>query len=134
MLAKPLHGWTNVSIGDFKERASYLTDIPNDCLDAFIYAVNKNLPVVVYFDAEGYDYLLVACCFESYIVTTKEKLEVLQFDVGLIGLANELINDIKKHIDEWSNWLSYRNHTKREIRKNKRVLMKKITKLQRILG
>ena len=133
MLAKPLHGWINVAIGDFNERASYLTDIPNDCLDAFIYAINRGSPAVVHFDAEGYDYLLIASYFESYIIIEKEKLEIYQFDINLTDLANELINDIKKHIDEWSDWLSYRNHTKREVRKNKKILMKKITKLEQIL-
>ena len=34
MLGNPKYGWTNVSIGEFYESAGYLTDVPNDCLDA----------------------------------------------------------------------------------------------------
>jgi len=53
MLAKPEHGWVNVQLEGFSERASYMTDIPNDCLDAFIYALQNNSPTVIFFDAEG---------------------------------------------------------------------------------
>ena len=52
MLTKPKHGWTNLQIGDFTERVSYLTDISNDCLDAFIYALHTGNPAVIFFDAE----------------------------------------------------------------------------------
>ena len=39
MLTKPRYGWTNLRIGDICYPASYLNDVPIDCLDAFIYAL-----------------------------------------------------------------------------------------------
>lgn len=52
MLTIPKAGWTNVEIGKFKGRASYLTDIPFECLDAFTFALTYNMPMSIWFDAE----------------------------------------------------------------------------------
>ena len=51
---------SNCPVENFSERASYLTDVPNDCLDAFIHALQTNNPAIVYFDAEGFDYHLIS--------------------------------------------------------------------------
>lgn len=133
MLTKPKHGWTNVQIEDFVDRASYLTDIPNDCLDAFIYGIENNMPVVIYFDAEGWDYHLVASYYESYIIREKESLEIYKFKKNYIDLAYELIKDIEDNINEWTNWLSYSDYTHDELLWNKTELQNKLTKLKQVL-
>lgn len=134
MLTKPKHGWTNVQIEDFVDRASYLTDIPNDCLDAFIYGIENNMPVVIYFDAEGWDYHLVASYYESYIIRERESLEIYKFEKNYIDLAYELIRDIEDNINEWANWLSYSDYTHDELLQNKTELQNKLTKLKQVLN
>ncbi len=134
MLINPRHGWASVIIGNFNERASYLTDIPNECLDAFIYARENGVPAVVYFDAEGYNYHLVASYFESFIIIEKDKPETHHFDLSLIDLADELISDIEQNIDEWADWQSYNQYDDEELKKNKRKLEQKVWKLKQLLG
>lgn len=68
MLSRPQHGWTTISIGSFKDRASYMTDVSTDCLDAFIYGTEKGVPVTIYFDAEGYGYYVVVDEFICYVI------------------------------------------------------------------
>ena len=96
MFTKPQDGWTHLNFENFSERASYLTDVPNDCLDAFIYALQTNNPAVVYFDAEGYDYHLISSYYRSYIIRDKEdnKVNIHVIEKGIIELAKELVSDI----------------------------------------
>ena len=109
MLTKPIHGWTNLKISNFSKRASYLTDIPNDCLDAFIHALQTNNPAIVYFDAEGFDFHLVSSYYRSYIVVDKEDntVDTYVIEKDIIELAKELVDDIQKDFDAWLNWECY---------------------------
>lgn len=107
MLTKPDHGWTNLQIGQFSERASYLTDVPNDCLDAFIYALQNKVPITVFFDAEGWDFHLVASYYQSYVIVDKDDAKMFAFDKTVLELAKELYEDINNNFDSWVNWESY---------------------------
>ena len=109
MFTTPIHGWTHLQLENFSERASYLTDVPNDCLDAFIYALQTNNPAVVYFDAEGFDYHLISSFYRSYIVMDRENNDVDTYIIekGIIELAKELVSDIEKDFDDWLNWECY---------------------------
>jgi len=127
MLTKPNHGWTNLQIGNLTERASYLTDIPNDCLDAFIHALQNNTPAVIFFDAEGWDFHLIASYYQSYIIVDKDKAEVYIVEKNIKELAKELYNDINNNFDDWLNWDLYDNMEERE--ENKRNIMTKLSEL-----
>lgn len=127
MLTKPSHGWTNIQIGNFSERASYLTDIPNDCLDAFIYALQSGNPAVIFFDAEGWDFHLIASYYCSYIIVDKDEAKVYSFDRTIKELAKELYEDINNNFDDWLNWDLYDNVEERE--QNERGLRKKLSDL-----
>jgi len=104
MLTKPEDGWVNVQLEGFSERASYMTDIPNDCLDAFIYALQNNLPTVIFFDAEGWDFNLVASWYQSYVILDKDNVKVFEIKKDLFELANELYEDINNNLNDWLNW------------------------------
>lgn len=134
MLVNPKYGWTNVNIGEFNESASYLTDVPNDCLDAFIYARENGFPAVVYFDAEGYEYYLIASYFESFITIEKDELKTFHFDLSLVDLAKELIDDIEKNIDKWADWQCYNQYDDNELKRNKRKLEQKISRLKQLIA
>lgn len=131
MLSEPQHGWTFVQIEDFKEPASYITDVPNDCLDGFIYALNNNLPAIIYFDAEGYDYYLIITRFVSYIILEKESVRLYRFEISMYDLVEELINDIELYIDEWASW---GGSTDKKVKRNKEILEQKIIKLKQLLN
>jgi hypothetical protein len=103
MFTKPECGWTNVQIDDFTEQASYLTDIPIDCLEAFINALNNHLPAAVEFDGEEVgQYMLVANNSDSYIITEGKELRI--FDKTKLEIAKEIFNDFKTHFDDWCGW------------------------------
>ena len=104
MFTIPKHGWVNLQIDDFSERASYLTDIPNDCLDAFIHALHNNVPAVIFFDAEGWDFHLIASYYQSYIIVDKDNINVYEVKKNILELAKELYEDIKNNFDDWLNW------------------------------
>ena len=127
MLTKPKHGWTNLHIGDFSERASYLTDIPNDCLDAFIYALQNGNPAVVFFDAEGWDFHLVASYYQSYVIVDKDEAKLYAFDKTINDLTKELYEDISNNFDDWLDWDMYDTVEERE--ENKRGLKEKLAQL-----
>ena len=133
MLTKPKHGWVDVELGDFSDRASYLTDIPHDCLDAFTQALKNNEPVVIYFDAEGWDYHLVSSYYDSYIILDKDSLQVFRIEKNYKDLAKELIEDIEKYIDDWADWMCYRDFNDSEFEQNKRSLESKLVDLKMLI-
>lgn len=126
MFTKPEHGWTNLQLGDFSQRASYLTDIPNDCLDAFIYALHNNVPAVVYFDAEGWNFHLVSSWYRSYVIVDKDETTVYAIDKTMFKLAKELINDIENNFDIWLGWDMEEDY----VEENKEKFKEKLNQLQ----
>lgn len=118
MLVNPQHGWVTVEIGDWSDRASYLTNVPIDALDAFINSYNHRQPATIKFDAEGWEYIVVIDDWETYIIEdlyrySKNLLNSPSADpiltivkVNKRELAKELVNDIQSHFYEWVNWRS----------------------------
>ena len=130
MFTKPQYGWTNLQIGDFTERVSYLTDISNDCLDAFIYALHTGNPAVIFFDAEWWDFHLIASYYCSYVIVDKDKAEVYTIEKTIKELAKDLYDDINNNFDDWLNWDMDEDETDEERERNKRGLRKKLSDLE----
>jgi hypothetical protein len=133
MFSKPKHGWTNLELGDFSERASYLTDIPNDCLDAFIYAMKNNVPATIFFDAEGWDFHLVSSYYQTYIILDKENVKTFVVDKDFKKIAKELINNIESYFDEWVNWEWYEGEDEIYINDRKKSLREKLLILKSLV-
>jgi len=129
MLTTPQDGWTYLQLENFSEHASYLTDVPNDCLDAFIYALRTNNPAIVYFDAEGFDFHLVSSYYRSYIIRDREdnSVDTYVIEKDIIELAKELVNDIQRDFDDWLNWESYDDGEYAEV--NRDVFKEKLSLL-----
>jgi len=130
MLTKPQYGWTNLQFDNFSERASYLTDVPKDCLDAFIYALQTNNTAIVYFDAEGYEFHLVSSYYRSYIIVDNydNKVKTYTIDKNIIKLAKELIDDIENYFEDWLNWECYNDGEYTET--NRKVFKEKLSMLK----
>lgn len=135
MFTEPKHGWVILKLGDFEGSVSYLTDVPIDCLDAFIYALRTNNPATIFFDAEGWDFHLVSSYYDGYIISDKnEPPELYLINNGTFRtLAKELISDIEKYFDEWVNWLSYEDLGKEELRSRKYNLIYKKNVLKNLI-
>jgi len=104
MLSKPKYGWTEFKLGDFKSRASYLTNIPQDCIDAFIYGLKNHKPITIFFDAEGYEFYLVSDYYSSYIILDDEETTVYYINKGIKEIAKKFVHDIERNYEAWQLW------------------------------
>ena len=134
MLSKPKHGWTDITLGDFIGRGSYLTDIPIDLLNTFINALRDSIPASVFFDEEGSEFTLVSHYNGTYIIVEREeKPELISVDIGFIELIKEIINDLESNIDEWANWMCYYDLTEEELAQRENLLKSKIEELRNLI-
>lgn len=134
MLSEPSAGWTNVQIGSWSGPASYITDVPTDCLDALINCLEKHNPQCIYCDAEGWEFTIVVSDFETNIIVSDDKNELFTFDIPAKQLAKELIDDIEKYLGGWISWDAFVEITdKKEIQKQKNILKKKLKKLKTLI-
>lgn len=109
MLKYTGYGWGEISIGNWKDRCSYLDDVPNELLGAVEEVIRTCRPSVRQFDAEGYDYIIVFGTNEVYIISNKDDnggngFTLTAKSVSTADLAKELISDIRLDIDRWAHW------------------------------
>ncbi|MCC8045816.1 MAG: hypothetical protein LIP12_09995 [Clostridiales bacterium] len=124
MLSSPKHGWATITMQDWSDRCSYLNDIPLDLLETLIRVFKTHNPQAVRIDAEGWEYLLIFDKYDSYIIEEKDDPSLHHIDLNLNNIAKELISDIRKDIDEWTDWFSYRDSTEEELLERKERLLK----------
>ena len=140
MLINPKHGWVTISIENWSDRASYLTEVPLECLDNMIYALENGSDFIVSFDAEGWTYKIISDYYRTFVITELDTCDLIVFEnVSKKVLAKEIFNDITKDIDEWSMWscsLDYDNEghvTQESIDKYRNTLLSKLEKLEKLL-
>lgn len=134
MLSKPKYGWTDITLGDFTGRGSYLTDIPIDLLNAFINALRDFIPASVFFNEEGSEFTLVSHYDGTYIIVEREdKPELISVDIRFIELIKEVINDIESDIKGWADWMCYCDLTVEELAERENLLKIKIEELKNLL-
>ena len=88
MLKTPKYGWSEITIGDWHDRCSYLDDVPYRLLEAVDYTNRCGRPSSVKFDAEGWDYIIVFDQFETHIICYNFEGEYNYYtiDINLKGL------------------------------------------------
>jgi len=121
-------GWAKIELGEFSNYASYLTDIPNDILDAILNVFKTNSPQCVYFDGEGLDFYIVFTEYEIFVINELRKLTYIDINLSN-SIYNEILNDIKSNIDDWSNW----NPMPEDIPNEKIKLLNKITEIEGLI-
>lgn len=135
MFSKPKYGWTEITLGDFKGRGSYTTDIPMDLLNAFINALKYSIPASVFFDEEGSEFTLVSHYDGTYIIVEREeKPKLISVDIRFFKLIKEIINDLESNIDEWTNWMCYYDSTEEELSERENLLKSKIEELKNLIN
>ena len=106
MLSIPKSGWTNVSIAGIEiGPASYIDDVPVMCLQEMIRAISQRLDFCVTFDAEGWEFKVIADDFTAYVILCDSETSLKTFNIGKKELARELLHDIGDHLDDWKCWL-----------------------------
>lgn len=106
MLSKPQFGWTDITIGDWTGKLSYIDDVPTVLLNAFYNVFSNQKPEVVCFDAEGMNYWIVFDLLDTIIITEDENCQysVSHQDIDIKELSLELCNDIHTNLEEWAHW------------------------------
>lgn len=145
MLQKPSAGWTEVQIGNYKDRASYLTDIPNDCLDAAIGMLKNKKEFRVLFDAEGWEYIVCASDLNKPVWIETDNINdeeadgadliVVPTDISPIDLFREIANDIEMDITGWITWMYYSEiEDEARLNREKEKLLNKIKELKQLIA
>lgn len=121
MLSKPSAGWTTITIHNIDiGSASYLDDVPDIILEAFIQCLNDmatkpNLPthLSLTFDAEGHEFGCIIWNRTLYIINNDSdeapylnitEVEVDNLDRFIVSLAREAYTDIHDNLDDWCKW------------------------------
>lgn len=125
VLAPPEAGWSELYIGDWSDRVSYLDDVPMMLLKAFrdYYDRNVHTTPAVTFDAEGWEFTVVLNPGTVHIIEMKDEAELTTIEVNMAALATQLANDILENIDGWTNWMEYSNYTPYDLALRKETLM-----------
>ena len=143
MLINPHAGWVNIRIGEFEDRASYLTDVPIDILDALIESYKEHKPATIEFDAEGWEYIIVINTYETHIIdypyrtdeeylnSENDKQVLTAVEISIDAIAKEFISDIERDYDKWIHWMYYDDED--SIAKRKEDLDMKLMELKALV-
>lgn len=131
MLSKPKYGWTDVTIGDWTGKLSYIDDVPVVLLDAFFNVFSDRKPEVVYFDGEGINYWIVFDLSDTIIITEDENCQysVSRQDVGVRELGIQMVANIDNNIKAWAYWTIDDNNAE-GCKERKELLYNKLKRLR----
>lgn len=133
MFSVPKHGWVDITLGDWSDRASYLTNPHIDMLDAFITLYRSYNPGAVYCDAEGWEYIIVISFNDIFVIEQKDDNILHTFDFRTRDLCEQVIGDIEGHLYDWSLW-SYLVEDEEERVKEEIKIKEKIAELRSVLS
>lgn len=129
MISEPKHGWSTFKLGDFEGTPSYLTDVPLDLLDAFLDYHYKGMGMA-WFDEEGTEFTLVINPYSLFIIAERDENHTLhdfsELNVG--DLEKELIEDIEKDLNGWSEFLT--TDEREEMMQHRNDIRQRIAKLR----
>ena len=139
MISKPQNGWVDITIGDWTDRASYLTDVQNDFLDCITKVMTTHLPNCFYCDAEGWEYIIVISENAISIIREKDTFDYYTYEfyennVLLKDVAKTIVNDIESNLNEWRTWEPCLDlNDMGDIENYKNIMLEKLNKLKGIL-
>lgn len=114
LLGKPSAGWSMLTIENFHFPLSYLTDVPNDFLDALIVALKHNVSTFVTVDGESegecnilFDVVSNRVSAVRSVYDYDERVETEFYDTSVVDFAEHFLNDLESNIQEWRQWLKF---------------------------
>ena len=129
MISEPKHGWSTFKLGDFEGTPSYLTDVPLDLLDAFLDYHYKGMGMA-WFDEEGTEFTLVINPYSLFVIAERDENPTLYdfSELNVSDLEKELIEDIEKDLNGWSEFLT--TDDKEEMMQHRNDIRQRIAKLK----
>lgn len=134
MLSKPQFGWTDITIGDWTGKLSYIDDVPVVLLNAFYNVFSNQKPEVVCFDAESMNYWIVFDLLDTIIITEDENYQysVSRQNVSVEELGMQMWDDIYRELKDWACWAIDDNNAK-DYDERKELLHNKLQQLEDII-
>lgn len=128
MISNPKYGWCDFDLGDFHGHPSYITSVATDLLEAcYNYVFGKSNYIYVRFDEEGSYFILLADCYDCYIIEQKDEDTLHRIDIGIKDLIREIVRDIESDIDTWAAFGIFDDL---EIKVNKKWMINTIKELK----
>lgn len=102
-------GWCTVTLGDFAFRASYLTEVPFDCLKAAIKWLTDRTVFAVNFGGEGETCVVISNFLDNYVVCEKNSTMFFKLDevIDTSDLALQIYKDISADVHGWAEFGAY---------------------------
>lgn len=126
MLSRPKDGWTTVTLGNFKVRASFLLDVPKNCTDAAIDHLRTGLPLRLVFETEDYgEFYTISNTSQTFIFWDENPKKGVQVvDVGAKEVIDQIYADITQYLPSWcgARWDHYDDGRKTYLGDNLKVL------------
>ena len=140
MLSKPDAGWSDFQLeGTSVYTLSYLDDIAFDWIEQAIHGLKTLLPFCVKGFLEPNRFLCIVSYWNCHIVCEYDERE--PFDeqyvinemshTSMIQFCQYLYDDVKKYIDEWSEFVSYGDF---DIKKKKQKLEQLLDELKTLIA
>lgn len=111
-------GWCTVTLGDFTFRASYLTDVPFDCLKAAIKWLTDRTVFAVNFDGEGETCVVISNFLDNYVVCEKNSTMFFKLDevIDTSDLALQIYKDISEDVHGWAEFVAPEEYDDGDVR------------------
>jgi len=97
------HGWCLVRLYDIYSRASFLTEVPYDCLESIINAIKNDEDFEVVFNAEGWYFDVRADneqCYFNFHAGEKHAFDTInKYDLAIVIYRN-----IRDDLSTWEGW------------------------------
>lgn len=94
-------GWAHVELGKYKNRMSYLTDVPSELVNKAIAFLENGSAQAIKLDGEGRSYTLVFDNDGVYVIKKTYKTRVTELNIDTMNLLIEIFKDVNGHIEEW---------------------------------
>lgn len=101
MLSKPLHGWTDITVGSSVGRGSYIQDLPTLLMEALARVLAYGISSAVEIDEEGSVFKLI---FAPDTVSFVREGKPAVFAIPARQLARELLADLRRDWEDWLTW------------------------------
>ena len=99
----PACGWSYMKIGEFGLSASYITDIPNDCLEAMVYALENGTDFICNFDAESNgNFKVISDDYRTYVIEESSEQLYICESINKQVLSQEMYKAFSNKA--WKNW------------------------------
>lgn len=131
MISDPRYGWCKFKLKEFEGNPSYLTNVPLDLLEAFVNYWTNSACSSIFFDEEGTEFTLVINPNSIFIIEEKEEPKLIYIDDYIQNLTLELIDDIEKDINGWTNFIT--NDEEEDINEQRNALMSNLITLKSIV-